>query len=330
MDFKTKDVKLTINIGKRLLTTGVCLVACLLLMQTTASAQDTTAAAKDAVIPAKAKPVKNTFQSIWIIDNQTVMVPVKGTFEMDIQHRFGTVNNGYSDFWGLYASSNIRIGVDYAPINNLYLGLGFEKYDELWDGSAKYAIIKQTRGESPVSITYYGNLSLDTRADPTKSLFSNYTDRILSLNEIIIARKFTDNLSILVSPSITHQNAVPGYLTKNDSTGRTIFEEMKHDHFAISVAGRYKLGDATALLIDYDQPLTKEPTNNPNPNLSFGFEFSTSGHTFQLFMGNYSLLNPGKNALFNTNSPFDYTQTGGGKVKGGKFLIGFNITRLWN
>ena len=32
----------------------------------------------------KPKPVKNTFQSVWIIDNQTVMVPVKGTFEMDI------------------------------------------------------------------------------------------------------------------------------------------------------------------------------------------------------------------------------------------------------
>jgi len=323
-------VKLKIKYAKRLLATSMCLAGCLLLLQTTTFAQDTTSAAKEAIIPVKAKPVKNTFQSIWIIDNQTVMVPVKGTFEMDIQHRFGTVNNGYSDFWGLYASSNIRIGIDYAPINNLYLGLGFEKYDEIWDGSAKYALIKQTKGLSPVSVTYYGSLSLDTRKDPTSSLFTHYSDRILSFNEIIIARKFSDKFSLQIAPSITHQNAVPGYLTKNDSTGRTIFEEMKHDHFALAISGRYKLGDATALLINYDQPLTREPTNNPSPNLSFGFEFSTSGHTFQLFMGNYSLLNPGKNALFNTNSPFDYSQTDGTKVKGGKFLIGFNITRLWN
>ena len=84
-----------------------------------------------------------------------------------------------------------------------------------------------------------------------------------------------------------------------------------------------------AVLVSYDQPITKHATNNPNPNLSFGFEFSTSGHTFQLFMGNYSMLNPGKNNLFNTNNAFDYTQAGT-KYKGGKFLIGFNVTRLWN
>lgn len=323
-------MKLKINFGNRLLTVSVCLAACLLLLQTTLYAQDTAAKAKDTIIRVKAKPVKNTFQSIWILDNQTVMIPVKGTFEMDIQHRFGTVNNGYSDFWGLYASSNIRIGVDYAPINNLYLGLGFEKYDEIWDGSAKYAIIKQTRGESPVSITYYGDLSLDTRADPTKSLFAHYSDRLLSFNQIIIARKFSDKLSLQVAPSITHQNSVPGYYTKNDSTGQTIFEEMKHDHFAIAFSGRYKLGDATAILLNYDQPITHHAENNPNPNLSFGFEFATSGHTFQLFMGNYSLLNAGKNNLFNTNAPFNYTQADGTKIKGGKFLIGFNITRLWN
>ena len=43
------------------------------------------------------KPVKNMFESIWIIDNQTVMVPFKNTLEFDIQHRFGLVENGYED-----------------------------------------------------------------------------------------------------------------------------------------------------------------------------------------------------------------------------------------
>ncbi|HTI59103.1 DUF5777 family beta-barrel protein [Mucilaginibacter sp.] len=323
-------MKPKINFAKRLLTAGACLVSCILSFETTTYAQDTTAVVKEAGAPVKAKPVKNTFQSIWLIDNQTVMVPFKGTFEMDIQHRFGTVDKGYSDLWGLYASSNIRIGVGYAPINNLYLGIGLNKYDELWDVSAKYALLKQTPGESPVSITYYGDLSYDTRKDATKDLFAHQSDRFLSFNQIIIARKFSDKLSLQVAPSITHQNAVNGYYTKNDSTGQTIFEEMKHDHFAVSVSGRYKLSDATAVLVNYDQPITKHATNNPSPNLSFGFEFATSGHTFQLFMGNYSLLNPGKNNLFNANSPFNYTQADGTRVKGGKFVIGFNITRLWN
>ncbi|MBK6353196.1 MAG: hypothetical protein IPF46_07275 [Saprospiraceae bacterium] len=46
----------------------------------------------------KAKLVKNTFESNWILDNQSVMVPIKGTLEMDIQHRFGVVNNGMMIF----------------------------------------------------------------------------------------------------------------------------------------------------------------------------------------------------------------------------------------
>ena len=62
--------------------------------------------------------VGNTFESVWLIDNQTVLVPLKQTFEFDILHRFGTVQNGYNDFWGLYAPSNIRLGMSYVPIKN--------------------------------------------------------------------------------------------------------------------------------------------------------------------------------------------------------------------
>src|SRR4249920_691930 len=105
-------------------TTVLC--ACLFLLLPATKAQDSLATTQ-AASPRKVKPAKNTFQSIWIIDNQTVMVPVKGTFEMDIMHRFGTWNKGYEDFWGLFAASNIRIGVSYAPINKLNVGLGFTK-----------------------------------------------------------------------------------------------------------------------------------------------------------------------------------------------------------
>ena len=49
-------------------------------------------------------PVKRTFESIWLMDQQTVMVPIKGTLEMDLQHRFGTWDNGYDDFYGIFCS----------------------------------------------------------------------------------------------------------------------------------------------------------------------------------------------------------------------------------
>ena len=91
----------------------------------------------------KSNQLRDTFESVWIIDNQTVMVPIKGTFEMDFQHRFGVVENGYDDFFGLFASSNIRLGANYAPIDKLFVGIGLTKYNMMWDFNAKYAIIEQ-------------------------------------------------------------------------------------------------------------------------------------------------------------------------------------------
>ena len=134
-------------------------------------------------------------------------------------------------------------------------------------------------------------------------------------NQLIIARKITNKFSVQVAPSVSHQNSVNGYYTKNDSTGKEIFKEMKFDHFAIAVSARYKLTNVTSFMINYDQPLTKHATHNPNPNLSFGFEFNTSAHSFQLFLGNYSLLNPQRNNLYNTNSPFGYKDVDGTKVE---------------
>ena len=94
---------------------------------------------------------------------------------------------------------------------------------------------------------------------------------------------------------------------------------MKNGHLAISVAGRYKVTQKTAIIVGYDQPLTQHTTNNPHPNISFGLETTTSSHAFQVFAGNYYGIVPQSNNVFNQN---DYTK--------GQFLIGFNMTRLWN
>jgi Membrane bound beta barrel domain (DUF5777) len=325
-------------------------VNCLLIPGGTVLAQDSTTATIDASVAPKAKPVKNTFQSMWIVDNQTVMVPVKGTFEMDIQHRFGVVKNGYADFWGFFAPSNIRLGVSYSPINKLNIGIGVTKttstiipYEEkpskvsgpFWDGSVKYSIITQTKGKYPVSITYYANAAINTKRDTAHEIYKDIYPsinfgRFSYFHQIIIARKITDKLSVQIAPSVSHHNVVNGYFTRRDSANLKVNPQMKFDHFAIALAARYKLTNVTSVMINYDQPITKHVTNNPNPNVSFGLESNTSSHSFQLFCTNYFFLTPQTNNLYNSNSPFKYTDVAGKKVEGGQFLIGFNITRLWN
>jgi hypothetical protein len=278
-------------------------------------AQDSTNAAPPPPVRKKSF-VRNTFEGNYLIDNQTVMVPVKGTFEFDIQHRFGTVNNGISDLYGIFSGATMRLGFSYVPVKNLQLGFGACNDRMQVDWNFKFALLRQTRdGSIPVSITWFGNAVMDTRKKDPTTLFVTASDRFSFFNQLIIARKISEKLSVQVSPSISHLNNVPGYIDENGK----VKPQLKNDHFAIAFAGRYKITPKTAVIANYDQPLTQHPMGNPHPNLSFGLEMSTSGHTFQIFAGNYSSILPQNNNVYNQN---DYTK--------GQFLIGFNITRLWN
>lgn len=252
------------------------------------------------------RAVRPPFESTWLIDNQTSVVPVKGTFQFDIQHRFGTVDNGFEDLFGFYAPSNIRLGLSYVIIDNLSIGFGFAKDRKPVDFNAKYAIIQQTRsGNIPVSVTYYINGLMDSRES---SFFVNSTDRFAYFHQVIVSRRFNSKLSVQLSPSVTHFNYA--------------LENMENDHIAAALGARYRITAQSSVLFNYDQPITKHTANNPNPNVSFGIEVSTSSHAFQVFMGNYSALSPQYNNMLNNN---DWQAP---RLR--EFLIGFNITRLWN
>jgi hypothetical protein len=272
-------------------------------------AQDSTAATE----PEKKAVVNGTFVGNLIIDNQSVMVPVKKTTEFSIQHRFGTFNNGYKDFYGLFAGANVRFGVAYTPIDNLQLGIGICEERMQWDGNIKYALIKQAvAGGSPVSVTLFGDMAVSTL--PKQDNFVSGADRISYFTQVIIARKITKHFSLQVSPDLSYFNNIEGYV---DAAGE-IKPKMNNAHFAIAFSGRYKLADGVAIIANYDQPLTQHTTNNPHPNLSAGLELSTKGHSFQIFIGNYQSILPQQNNVFNQN---DYTKS--------QYLAGFNITRRW-
>ena len=282
-----------------------CAVA-FMLMAGAAQAQDEGEAKKSV------RPVRNTFESIWLIDNQTVMVPVKGTFEMDIQHRFGTIDKGYDDFWGIYAPSNIRIGLNYVPVENLQIGFGFTKFRKTWDFNAKYALFKQGRdGGWPVSLTYYVNAAIDTR-DKANFPENTYegTDRYSYFHQLMLARKFSKAFSLQASFNISHfnfQELVEG------ATPEELLQK-NNDNLSLSFLGRVKVSSGMAIIAGYDLPLTDHEVNNPEPNLCFRIDVTSSAHAFQIFLANNYNIVPQLNNMLNQNTDF---------------LIGFNITRLW-
>lgn len=272
-------------------------------------------AQEDSMMVKEIKPVKNTFESIWAIDQQTVLVPVKGTFEMDFQHRFGTWNNGYQDLYGIFAASNIRFGFDYVPTDRLMVGLGFTKFNNLWDFYGKYALLRQMKGGgSPISLVYYVNAAMDTRPSDDVS-FEEASDRWSFFHQVMIARKITDKLSLQLSGNFSWFNYKdPQYDSEGDYLGKDM-----NGQFSASALARYKISNVFGVIVEYDYPITEQEFNTPEPNLSLGLELVTSSHAFQLFVGNFQSLVPQYNHSFNQNNFGD-----------NEILVGFNITRLWN
>jgi hypothetical protein len=94
---------------------------------------------------------------------------------------------------------------------------------------------------------------------------------------------------------------------------------VENNIIAVELGGRIKITPTMSFLFDYNQPITTYFKENTKPGMGAGFEFSTGSHAFQLFVTNYKTLSEQHNVLTNQNDFFD-----------GKYLIGFNITRLWH
>ncbi len=257
------------------------------------------------------RPVRPTFESTYIIDNQSVIVNQKNTLEWAIQHKFGTIDNGFEDYFGIWGIGNVRMGFSYVPINKLAIGYGITQNKMYQDFNLKYVVLQQTRsGSIPVSITYYVNAAIDSRSRNEIVFYSKYGDRISYYHQLIIARRFNSKLSIQLTPSLSHFNAAPSI----DVNGE-VQALRENDHLAIGIGGRYKVSSQGSIILDYNMPITDHFSDDPKAGFSFGYEISTSSHTFQVYMGQYKGLIPQENNYYNQNT---------------ELLIGFNITKPWS
>ena len=164
-----------------------------------------------------------TFESNYLVNDQTTVVFDKKTLGFEIQHKFGTLENGKSDLWGIYgAGTNIRLALEYVPVKNLQIGAGMTKEKMYTDLSAKYSILQQTSdNKMPVSLAVYGVLAIDGRNESAfetgmvvdtkretlpKSIA--FTDRWSYFSQVMVSRKFTEWLSLQAGGSFTHYNMV--------------------------------------------------------------------------------------------------------------------------
>jgi len=253
--------------------------------------------------------VTGTFKAMHIVNMQTIEAPAAGSLTFVIQHRFGQLNSGIYNFFGL-DNATLRLGLDYGITDRLAVGVGRSSYQKTYDGYLKYKLLRQTDGSEkmPLSVSILGTFNYYTLQYPAaeKPDLTN-SDRISYTAQLLIARKFNRNLSFQFTPTFLHYNLVPTDADKNNV-------------FALCAGGRMKITKRMSINVEYNYLLPNQVVSTPVHNsFSLGWDIETGGHVFQLVFTN-------SQSVLETQY---ITQTTGSWGNGGIYF-GFNISRNFN
>ena len=249
-----------------------------------------------------------TFKSTRVLNGHSIERMQEGQLDVRISHRFGTLNSGGYNFFGL-DQSNIHLGLEYGITNWLMVGVGRSEFEKTFDGFAKFSILRQSTGakDMPVSVSVVTSIALKTLKFPDQTHTNYFTSRLAYVGQVLVARKISQGFSIQLTPSFLHRNLVATEMDPNDI-------------FAMGAGARLKLTKRVSLNGEYYyivNPKNNFSTQIYNP-LSLGFDIETGGHVFQLFF---------TNSLGMTEKQFIGATTGSSKK--GDIHFGFNISRVF-
>ncbi|HEY0299020.1 MAG TPA: DUF5777 family beta-barrel protein [Arachidicoccus sp.] len=263
----------------------------------------------DSIAPQQAADdkVSAIFKATQVIDLPTVEQPGKNNLQFIIMHRFGQLNGGAYQLFGL-DNATIRFGLDYGLTDRLAIGLGRSSLDKTFDGSFKYKLFYQRKKKMPVAISWYEMVTTQTLRYTDKP-YMNLKYRTAYTSQLLIARKFTEGFSFEIVPSWVHYNLVP---TPQD----------KNNIFLTSIAGRLKITKRMSVDAEYNYlPNNSIPSAGVHSSLGLGLDIETGGHVFQFVFSNSQGM----------VGPYYLTGTNGTWGKG-DIYFGFNISRSfgWN
>jgi hypothetical protein len=251
---------------------------------------------------------KNTFEmpafkAMKMVNNQSTKLAGKGDLYLYVGHRFGAIKGGIGSLFGLdYA--NTKIEMLYGLLNEVQVGFSRESFKKTYNIHVKYAIKKQT-STFPVSIVGYNSINLDTSLDENIYPNLNFNERYIYISQLLISRRFNDNFSLQLSPSVVKHN----FLTTQSKTDY---------NYILNTGSRLKISKRSSFNIDYSHHLNRLSSSAEKNVLSLGIDMETGGHVFQLLFSNTQA----------SDEAGVLTMAEGDWLKGDVFF-GFNILRVF-
>jgi hypothetical protein len=247
-----------------------------------------------------------TFKTSRVVNGQSIENTAKGVLDFKVNHRFGAIDGGFSSFFGL-DNANTMIGFDYGVTDWLMVGISRSTYEKEYQGFLKAKILRQTDGKGgmPFSLSYYGNMSAQSMPAPTLPAGQEYhfSNRLYYVNQLLVARKFNQWLSVQLMPTHIHYNLVPTTAEPNDL-------------FAMGIGGRIKVSNRVSVNAEYYYRFNE--LNGYANSLSIGCDIETGGHVFQLMLTNATAMTERAFIGQTTNEWGD-----------GGIHFGFNISRVF-
>ncbi len=250
--------------------------------------------------------VTGTFKAGHVVNMQTIESPAKNALVFLIQHRFGQLNSGSYNFFGL-DNATLRLGFDYGICDRLSIGIGRSSYQKTYDGYLKYKLLRQTDGteKMPISISLLGIVTNYTVKIPEAPTLSA-AERTSYATQILIARKFSSSLSLQLVPTYLYYNYTQG----ND----------KSTIFSIGAGGRMKITKRMSIDAEYTYLPSNQVTSIKTHNsFSLGWDIETGGHVFQLVFTNSQSI-----------TETQYISRTTGNWGDGGIYFGFNLSRVFN
>ena len=281
-------------------------LASYLLLPSGAAAQDDLLALAEADSSA-AGYTTATFKATRIINGHSVQtIPGKELLFL-ISHRFGMLNGGGYNFFGL-DQATIRLALEYGLTNRLSAGVGRSSLEKTYDGYLKYKLLRQKDGTwaAPVTVTGFASTALTTLRFDNPEKQEDFSSRLTYTYQLLIARKFNDRFSLQLSPTLVHRNLVAATRDENNV-------------YAIGAGSRFKLTKHTSLNAEYFYLLPGATADDYINSFSLGFDIQTGGHVFQLHFTNAQGM----------IEKFFIPQTQGRWGDGG-IHFGFNISRIFS
>ena len=250
---------------------------------------------------------EQTFKGTRLINGHSIETRDKGVLDVIISHRFGLLNSGAYELFGL-DESNVRLGVDFGITDRLNAGVGRNSFEKTYDGFLKYKLLRQQQGNArsiPVSVAAFSSIALKTLKTGDPAGEPDLSSKLTYTYQLIIAKKFTPSFSFQITPSMVHRNSVPE-------------EQDPNDIYALGAGGRIKLTKGLSLNAEYYYQFNRVENSTIQNSVAIGFDIETGGHVFQLhFTNSRAMIEKG----FITETTGDFFE--------GDIHFGFNISRTF-